>query len=148
MSRSIRVALASLGIAFPALAFAQEASTTRIETRNFYGATVTLESGVRVFRALPPHSKVIINPGGRTPLSLGFDESRNYYYASQGASFAPSAAPDDAGAGQSPVGFYGAPHKDRRHGRHDHDIRGRGYQPPADRTGGPGHARRPPSTQN
>ena len=31
-----------------------EAVTTRIETRPFYGATVTLEEGVRVFRPLPP----------------------------------------------------------------------------------------------
>ena len=67
-------------------ALAQEATTTRIETRAFYGATVTLEAGVRVFRPLPPHSKVIINPGGVTPLYLGHDEYRatthNYNYNS------------------------------------------------------------------
>ena len=34
--------------------------TTRIEPRPFYGATVTIEAGVRVFRALPPHDRVII----------------------------------------------------------------------------------------
>jgi len=62
--------------AFPISASAQEASTTRIETRPFYGATVTLEAGVRVFRPLPPHSKVVINPGGKTPVNLGFEESR------------------------------------------------------------------------
>lgn len=55
---------------------AQEATTTRIETRAFYGATVTLEAGVRVFRPLPPHSKVIINPGGVTPIHLSHDEHR------------------------------------------------------------------------
>ena len=54
--------------------------TTRIETRPFYGATVTLEEGVRVFRPLPRHDRVIINPGGKTPLSLGFGESCNYSY--------------------------------------------------------------------
>ena len=47
-----------------------ESFTTRIETRPFYGATVTLEEGVRVFRPLPPDRHVIINPGGQTPLSL------------------------------------------------------------------------------
>jgi hypothetical protein len=57
-----------------------EAVTTRIETRPFYGATVTLEEGVRVFRPLPRHDRVIINPGGKTPLSLGFYESRNYSF--------------------------------------------------------------------
>jgi hypothetical protein len=58
--------------------------TTRIETRPFYGAIVTMEEGVRVFRALPPTERVIINPGGATPLSLGFNETyvneRNYNY--------------------------------------------------------------------
>jgi len=53
-------------------------STTRIETRPFYGATVTLESGVRVFRPLPPERQVIINPEGKTPLSLGFNETNIY----------------------------------------------------------------------
>jgi hypothetical protein len=55
-------------------------STTRIETRPFYGATVTLEEGVRVFRPLPSHDRVIINPGGRTNLSLGFEENKSYNY--------------------------------------------------------------------
>lgn len=68
----------------PTCVVASEATTTRIETRPFYGATVTLEAGVRVFRPLPPHSKVIINPNGRTPVSLGFEENRwvshNYNY--------------------------------------------------------------------
>ena len=57
-----------------------EPVTTRIETRPFYGATVTLEEGVRVFRPLPRHDRVIINPGGQTPLSLGYYKSRNYSY--------------------------------------------------------------------
>ncbi|MGL4396680.1 MAG: hypothetical protein ACRCS9_09095 [Hyphomicrobium sp.] len=68
--------------------------TTRIETRPFYGATVTLEEGVRVFRPLPPERQVIINPGGQTPLSLGFHETRvyerrsirNYNYGDGGSS--------------------------------------------------------------
>jgi hypothetical protein len=45
--------------------------TTRIEPRPFYGATVTIEEGVRVFRPLPPHDRVIINPGNATPIHLG-----------------------------------------------------------------------------
>jgi len=68
----------SVSIAAPA-AFA-EAVTTRIETRPFYGATVTLEEGVRVFRPLPRHDRVIINPAGRTPLSLGINDP-GYGYA-------------------------------------------------------------------
>ena len=64
---------------------ASAAETVRIETRPFYGATVTLEEGVRVFRPLPADRRVIINPHGRTPLSLGFEDnrtvSRNYNYS-------------------------------------------------------------------
>ncbi len=58
-----------------------ESYTTRIETHPFYGAVVTLEEGVRVFRALPPDRQVIINPNG-TPLSLGFNETRVYEHSS------------------------------------------------------------------
>jgi len=50
---------------------AQMATTTRIETEPVYGATVTFESGVRVFRPIPPTQHMIINPGGQTPLFLG-----------------------------------------------------------------------------
>jgi len=70
-------AAAALLAASPALA---EPTTTRIETRPFYGATVTLEEGVRVFRPLPRHDRVIINPNGQTPLSLSFNETREYSY--------------------------------------------------------------------
>jgi len=60
-------------IASASIANAQ--STTRIETRPFYGATVTLEEGVRVFRPLPRHDRVIINPNDQAPVSLQFRES-------------------------------------------------------------------------
>ncbi|MEL7049727.1 MAG: hypothetical protein AAFO75_12370 [Pseudomonadota bacterium] len=53
-----------------------EGSTTRIEPRPYGGAIVTLEHGVRVYRPLPPTKRVIINPNGETPLSLGFSSSR------------------------------------------------------------------------
>ena len=88
------LAAAAVSAAMPALA---EPSTTRIETRPFYGATVTLEAGVRVYRPLPPHDRVIINPNGRTPLHLGFEENtwtshnHNYNYNSANAESAASA---------------------------------------------------------
>ena len=50
---------------------AQDSYTTRIEPRPVYGATVTVEHGVRVTRPLPPVRQVIINPGGQTPVNLG-----------------------------------------------------------------------------
>ncbi len=65
-------------VLLPSVVVAGEPRTTRVETRPFYGATVTLEEGVRVFRPLPPHERVIINPGGRTPLTINVDEHRQY----------------------------------------------------------------------
>lgn len=53
---------------------AAAASLTRIETRPFYGATVTIEEGVRVFRPLPSHRHIIINPDGKTPLNLTIED--------------------------------------------------------------------------
>ncbi|NJO35968.1 MAG: hypothetical protein HC869_25720 [Rhodospirillales bacterium] len=107
----ILLAASSLSL-LPVSTLASDATTTRIETRPFYGATVTLEAGVRVFRPLPPHSKVIINPNGRTPVSLGFEENRwvshnsnyNYNYNEQRS----------AGDGDSVGGFVADGHKRHR----------------------------------
>ncbi len=54
----------------------EEAHTTRIETRPVYGAVVTVEHGVRVYRPVPPTDHLIVNPGGATPLVLGVDAQR------------------------------------------------------------------------
>ena len=72
--------VAGLGI-LPAACRHSAQSTTRIESRPFYGATVTIEAGVRVFRPLPPHDRVIINPGNATPLTLNVGDPlvRRYY---------------------------------------------------------------------
>jgi hypothetical protein len=71
-----------LGIAAGSLPALAESYTTRIEPRPFYGATVTIEAGVRVFRPLPPHDRVIINPNNATPLTLNVGDvpvyRRNY----------------------------------------------------------------------
>ncbi len=55
-------------------ASAEPSSVTRIESRPFYGAIVTIEEGVRVFRPLPAHRRIIINPEHRTPLNLSIAE--------------------------------------------------------------------------
>ena len=52
-----------------------EPRTTRIEPRPVYGAIITLEAGVRVFRPLPPHDRIIINPGNATPLYMGVGDA-------------------------------------------------------------------------
>jgi len=71
--------LSAFALSFGANAvLAQDAQTTRIEPHSFYGAMVTIEGGVRVFRPLPPTTHVIINPDGATPLSLSLNETRVY----------------------------------------------------------------------
>ena len=56
------------------MAAAGDAYTVRIEPRPYYGATVTIEEGVRVYRPLPPTRRMIINPDGATPLNLSLSE--------------------------------------------------------------------------
>lgn len=67
----MRSALAVLALIAATSAAQAQAVTTRIETRPYYGAITTIEHGVRVMRVLPPHDRIIINPEGRTPISLG-----------------------------------------------------------------------------
>ena len=52
-----------------------EPRTTRIEPRPVYGAIITREAGVRVFRPLPPHDRIIINPGNAP---IGIDVGTGY----------------------------------------------------------------------
>lgn len=77
-SKLVIAAFAALPALISVPAFAQEAYTTRIEPQAYYGAVVTLEAGVRVYRPLPPDRHVIINPDARTPLKLEFKETRVY----------------------------------------------------------------------
>ena len=55
-------------VASASAAVAQQ--TTRIETRPYYGAVVTIEHGVRVYRPVPPTTHLIVNPDGATPLEI------------------------------------------------------------------------------
>jgi len=116
--------LAGAAIATAVPALASDAVTTRIETRPFYGATVTLEEGVRVFRPLPRHDRVIINPGGQAPVSLGYSESRNYslnQYTGDGGSY-------NGPAYYGPDGNYLGASRNHRggHGHHGHGARSHG----------------------
>lgn len=73
-SRVLPLSLVALVAGGTSAAFAQS-STIRIEPRPVYGATVTIEEGVRVFRPLPPEKYVIVNPNG-TPVNIGISEQR------------------------------------------------------------------------
>ncbi len=120
---------------------ASAAGTTRIETRPFYGAVVTIEEGVRVFRPLPSTERVIINPHGRTPLSLGFNETyvteRNYNYNYNELSDERSGSSDDDIVGYYPYRGFGR-YLGRGH-RNRGDIRGAPRFGGAHRGHGGGH---------
>jgi hypothetical protein len=70
----LSTSLISSSLLLAGAAVVDAASLTRIETRPFYGATVTIEEGVRVFRPLPAHRHIIINPDGKTPLNLTIED--------------------------------------------------------------------------
>lgn len=130
--------------AMAASALAGEAYTTRIEPRGFYGATISIEEGVRVFRPLPPVRHVIVNPEGRTPLSLSYTdvrvhEQRSYYDASGGQR--PGATYYGGGLGIG-GGFYGNKFgggQSYGKGRYGHHSGGAGGQPAGGFKGGRGH---------
>lgn len=71
--------LAALG-AFIGTAQAEPAHTTRIEPRPVYGATVTVEHGVRVWRPIPPTTHFIINPD-KAPVVLSVENPSAIYPA-------------------------------------------------------------------
>jgi hypothetical protein len=50
---------------------AEEAHTTRILTEPVYGAVVTLEHGVNVYRPVPPTTHLIIDSGDAATVILG-----------------------------------------------------------------------------
>ncbi len=121
------VAVACLSIAATAgAATANDGGLIRIEPRLFYGATVTMENGVRVWRALPATRQMIINPTN-APVNVNIADVReqitnhnhNYVHG------VPAASGDHAGAHYSAPAYY--------YGRR---FAGRHHAPRADR--GPG----------
>jgi hypothetical protein len=140
MFRQFSICFVTMSTAMLTLAGVSRADgyTTRIETRPVYGATTTMEHGVRVIRPLPPVRQVIINPN-RTPLSLGFNETNVYEHSAN--------YNDDYGrVRRNNVGAYGVDGPiysypaygrfGRGHGRFGHHSprhRGHGHA-------GPGHA--------
>jgi hypothetical protein len=112
-TKSALLTLALLLAAVPA----SGQTLTRIETKPFYGATVTIEEGVRVFRPLPPTSHMIINPGGKTPVSLSINEYRDY----SGGAVVPALGGGEVHTYGGGVGWplWGRGHDQRRHlGKH------------------------------
>jgi hypothetical protein len=74
--RSAAVVLTGFSLLLAGLS-ATAQTTTRIETSGLYGAKVTVEEGVRVFRPVPPHDRGAIN---RTYLHRIGDEAGSSRY--------------------------------------------------------------------
>lgn len=83
MNTIAKALIAAISISMSGAALAGD--TTRILHTEPYGAIVTKEAGVLVFRGLPPTRKVIVNPDGKTPLELRHTEvnETNVYVVSQ-----------------------------------------------------------------
>ncbi len=77
MIKSISLLIAGTAALAVSAAAVSAQSLTRIEPRPYYGATISIEEGVRVFRPLPATKNIIINPGNRTPLTLKIDGDGN-----------------------------------------------------------------------
>ena len=58
-----------------AVAEARDGHTTRVVRGDVYGATITVEEGVRVFRPLPSDRHVIVKPDGEDDVEI---EVREY----------------------------------------------------------------------
>lgn len=67
-------ALAASALVLGTAAHAGGASTTRVVPEEVYGATVSVEEGVRVFRPLPSDRLVIVNPHGQTDIDVEVKE--------------------------------------------------------------------------
>ncbi len=99
-----------------ASALAGDAKTIRIEPRGYYGATITLEAGVRVFRPLPRTSHVVVNPSN-APVSISIEDVTKNVNANHRHAHERAAAQPDHHASVD-RGFVPAHGKFRRRFRH------------------------------
>lgn len=126
-------AVAAIVSGFAQSANAQSPTTTRIEPRPFYGAVVTIEEGVRVFRPLPPTGHIIINPGHKTPLNLieqRREESHNYHYYKSSSNGGGASGDNSGVVGGVPYGLgsgNGGYYNGRGYGARGHNHRGGGF---------------------
>lgn len=114
----ITVAATSMAVSVRAEPVTSRIGTTRILERPVYGATMTMEQGVRVIRPLPPTHHVVVNPHGRTPLSLSYQDVRVSEERTVHQHAAPVAAQSPAiDSVAAPVVGWGA-YRFRHHGPH------------------------------
>jgi hypothetical protein len=112
MSRvaKIFIACAALAAFSSSTATAYDGGLVRIEPRPYYGAVVSIEQGVRVFRPLPNQNLMIINPGNKTPINLTFSRTIEHKAADSSGSNGSgqsNAASSDAGARYGGISGFG-----------------------------------------
>lgn len=105
-----------------------QSSTIRIEPRPYYGAVVTMEQGVRVWRPLPPTSHMIINPTG-SPVNLSIADIRETVTSNNTFHGVPQASAGAQAQSGSPTHFFGRPgsfngYRYNRPGRPGHGLGG------------------------
>lgn len=81
--RPLLIATAAIAALGATSAAAYDGGLVRIEPRPYYGAVVTIEQGVRVYRPLPTQNLMIINPN-KTPVSLSFSRTIEHKAADSG----------------------------------------------------------------
>lgn len=74
MFRVLTASVAALFMGVAAAHAGSDASTTRVVPGHVYGATVTIEEGVRVFRPIPSDRHVIVNPTGNTDIEVELND--------------------------------------------------------------------------
>jgi uncharacterized membrane protein YgcG len=79
------IAAAAFAVLGATSAAAYDGGLVRIEPRPYYGAVVTVEQGVRVYRPLPTQNLMIINPN-KTPVNLSFSRTIEHKAADGGGS--------------------------------------------------------------
>jgi uncharacterized membrane protein YgcG len=96
-SYRLMLSAATLVATIAAASVAQAEGLIRIEPRPYYGAVVTMERGVRVFRPLPTQHLMIINPDNKTPVNISFNRTIEHRSGDGGSSSSNGGGGSNAG---------------------------------------------------
>lgn len=118
MSRHRRLLIAAVfAVAGATSATAYDGGLVRIEPRPYYGAVVTVEQGVRVYRPLPTQNLMIINPN-QTPVNISFSRTIEHKAADNSGNGGGTSSEGGGGSNYG-GGFGGLNDGNRRMGNHN-----------------------------
>lgn len=95
--RPLLIAAAAFAMFGATPATAYDGGLVRIEPRPYYGAVVTVEQGVRVYRPLPTQNLMIINPN-KTPVNISFSRTIEHKAADNSGNGGGSTSEGDGGS--------------------------------------------------